>query len=149
MKATTDKKPLGEVLLELEIINEEQLRQALACQEQNGLRIGQALMQLGFVTKKDLFRALAQQYHYPYVDIEAIDILPGVISQVPEEIAHHYRVVPIAGNEEQNKLRLCMAPPFEMSLLQELEQRLEKQVEFVLTSTEQLQQAIVKYYGTR
>lgn len=145
-KSDIFRKPLGEVLLELGIIDEQQLQQALEYQTKNNLRLGQALFQLGLVTKKDIFRALAHQYHYPYVDLAEIEIPPAVISKLSREITRKYQVVPLDWNHEQNKLRLCLAPPFELTLLQEIQEQMQEELEFVLTTPEQLQKTLDYYY---
>jgi type IV pilus assembly protein PilB len=146
MNKKMEKKPLGSVLLELGIIQPDQLKQALEYQEKEQVKLGQALFRLGILSKKNLYRALAHQYHYPYIDIEEIEIPASLISVVPASIAKKYPAIPVEWDYENEKIRMCMAPPFELSVIEEMEKELGKKIEFVLTTPEQLRQAILHYY---
>lgn len=54
--------PLGRLFVEKGILTEEQLEQALADQAANGGRLGERLVELGYVSSTALARVLAEQY---------------------------------------------------------------------------------------
>jgi type IV pilus assembly protein PilB len=56
------RKPIGEILIGKNLINENQLQEALRLQKQRpGEKLGQVLVKLGYVSKKDVLRAYAEQ----------------------------------------------------------------------------------------
>lgn len=55
------KKKLGEVLVEMAAINQDQLEQALFRQQRSNAKVGQVLMELGYITDEQLEEALAIQ----------------------------------------------------------------------------------------
>ena len=52
------KKKLGEILVEKEAITHDQLTQALAEQKRTGERLGRVLVNLGFITERELIKFL-------------------------------------------------------------------------------------------
>lgn len=140
------KKPLGEILKEMEIINEEQLNQALEFQKEHNCRFGRALIKMGLCTKEDLFKALTAQYNYPYINLNGIEIQETTIDYVSFDIAKHYKLIPVEYNEENDTLRIAISPPFELNLINILQKTLAKKIEFALTTPEQIQNALDQYY---
>jgi hypothetical protein len=61
LSATIHRKPLGRVLVEMGALDDEQLEHVLACQRQDGRRLGDILVDRGFITPLALVSALAQQ----------------------------------------------------------------------------------------
>jgi hypothetical protein len=56
------RKPIGEILVEKKLISEQQLNEALAMQkERPGEKLGQILVKMGYVSKKEVLRAYAEQ----------------------------------------------------------------------------------------
>jgi hypothetical protein len=56
-------RPLGQLFVEKGLLTEEQLEHALTVQELGGGRLGDKLVELGYVTRHALARLLAEQYH--------------------------------------------------------------------------------------
>jgi len=56
------RKPIGEILLEKGLITQAQLEEALMTQRrQPGKKLGEILVRLGYVNKRDVLRAHAEQ----------------------------------------------------------------------------------------
>lgn len=88
-------KELGQLLLERGLINQRQLDKGLALQKEKGGLIGELLVELGFVREEDIAQALTAQYGFPYlplanyeIDLEAIKIIPG-------RVARQFMLVPV------------------------------------------------------
>lgn len=60
---------LGEMLVRAGIIDELQLKSALARQRDHGNRIGRAFIELGFTNQRMVGRALAKQLGVPFMDL--------------------------------------------------------------------------------
>src|SRR5690606_29006931 len=60
---------LGDMLVREGLVTREQLERALGERRGSKLRIGSALVKLGYVSELDLTRALARHYRMPAVDL--------------------------------------------------------------------------------
>lgn len=61
------RKPIGQVLLDLKILNSEQLKEVLEKQKQMVQRkpLGVLLIQMGYITHEDLMQALSKHFNMP------------------------------------------------------------------------------------
>jgi len=62
--------PLGALLVREGLITNEQLETALIDQQGTGLRLGELLVQWGWVESSAISRALAEQYDLEFVDLD-------------------------------------------------------------------------------
>ena len=84
---------LGDVLIEFGYITPDQLNTALAYQkEHRDLRVGQALQELGYVNERQVLEALAQRLQIKLVDIAHTPVDVAVVEKVPQELAQKYDI---------------------------------------------------------
>jgi type IV pilus assembly protein PilB len=88
-------KQLGEVLVEHNAISQQQLEKALAFQKENGGLIGEILVELGFLREEDIAQALTVQYGFPYLPLGNYEIDAAIIAIIPGRVAKQYMLVPI------------------------------------------------------
>ncbi len=62
---------LGDLLLKANVITQEQLDTALKDQREEGGKLGEAIVRLGFVTEDDITETLSQQYGVPSINLSA------------------------------------------------------------------------------
>ena len=94
---------LGDILLTKGLILPSQLADALEYQEKNGGRLGWILASLGYISRIDLYRALASHFRLPLIcDIEHIikTIDKSVAELVTPAEVNHYQVIPYRQNGE-------------------------------------------------
>ena len=90
---------LGDVLIDFGYITQDQLQAALAYQkEHKNLRVGQALQELGYVNEHQVLEALAQRLHLRVIDFTQINADISAVEKVPRELAQKYDMLPIAIN---------------------------------------------------
>ncbi len=89
------KKLLGRVLKDMDLVTESQIQEALAVQNERGGAIGDILVELGHIDEDDLTMALAKQSGMEVVDLSNMEIPPEVINRVSPAVAHTYNIVPI------------------------------------------------------
>lgn len=65
--------PLGALLMREKLITPEQLEMALADQQSTGLRLGELLVEWGWVDSAAVSRALAEQYEMEFVDLDSAE----------------------------------------------------------------------------
>lgn len=74
---------LGDVLIEFGYITPDQLNTALAYQkEHRDLRVGQALQELGYVNERQVLEALAQRLQLKMIDIEHTNVDVTAVEKV-------------------------------------------------------------------
>jgi|GEM_PF-2416957 len=61
-----DRKLLGQVMLEKGLISARQLSDALKAQNRTGEKLGRVLVDLGYVSELDMFRAVSDQDRLPF-----------------------------------------------------------------------------------
>lgn len=89
------KKRLGEILLQLEAVDELQLQSALAYQRKWGVPLGQVVVDLRFCSVEQVLAALALQTGVPAVTLDAERLDPSLARLVPRRLAEMHRVVPL------------------------------------------------------
>lgn len=92
---SSERKKLGEILVEAGLITHEQLEGALGRQTETGRLLGPILIEMGLVTEQDIMRALADQLSVPSVDLSKSEIPTEVATLLPEEFCRQHHVVPI------------------------------------------------------
>lgn len=138
-------KRLGDLLVENNIVSEEQVQQALTSQRQTGRKLGDSLIQLGFITEKQLLTFLAQQLNIPFVDLNRAQVDIEAVQLLPEVHARRLRALVIAKQDQQ--VTVCMSDPADLfaqeSVLRILSQY---EVKFAVSAERQLVSGFDRYY---
>jgi type II secretory ATPase GspE/PulE/Tfp pilus assembly ATPase PilB-like protein len=138
------KKRLGDILIDQGLVTKEELNAVLLIQQAEGTRLGEILIRQGLLTEKDLTEVLSNQLNLPVTSLNKQDVQPGALSMVPEELARKYIVFPLAVVE--NVLVLAMAYPDEVRAIRDLGTRTGKQVQIVLATKTDINNAIDLFY---
>ncbi len=117
---------LGELLLDLGYITKDQLKAALEEQERTGDLLGQILLRRGYIREEDLVRALADQQRAPLIHPAQTPLDPQALRLLDPRFAREKRVLPF--KVEGNRLHVAMAHPSDLALLDELRFRTGKEI---------------------
>ena len=150
MRINTGRKKIrvGDLLVEAGAITEEELQEALAYQKENGGSIGNAIMELGFISQELLITVLTTQMGIDYIEVKACKLDDEVLKLVPENLVNKYKVVPIGFDEyNPNMLRVAMADPMDINAIDDIAIATNTQVEPLLAMEEDIIETIGKYYG--
>lgn len=147
-KGPAIRKKLGDLLVEVGIITAEQLQEALEEEKIRGGRLGETLMGLGYITEDVLLAFLGKQCGVSYVSLsEYGDIDEEVIKSVPESIARHQTLIPIA--LEGKTLTIAMSDPLNVFAIDDLRLMTGKEISVVIASETEIKNGIEKYYGAK
>ena len=103
-------KRLGQILIDLGLIDEQQLAVMLDEQSSRGGElIGKVGVSLGFFSDEQLGEALAEQWGTTFVTLYDREIPLDVVRLISEPMAQLYRVIPLA--LEGNRLTIASADP--------------------------------------
>jgi type II secretory ATPase GspE/PulE/Tfp pilus assembly ATPase PilB-like protein len=87
---------LGEILLKSKIITGEQLEIALSYQKTTGLPLGEMLVKLNYINEETMRQALCKHLNIPFIDLDKFTIDPSLRKLINKSYAKNNRVIPIA-----------------------------------------------------
>jgi len=135
---------LGELLVRNQLISDGQLKRAIDEQKKEGIRLGAALIKLGYIQEADLSTFLSRHYGVPSINLSEFEVDPAVISTIPGEVAQKYQMVPI--NRAGATLIVAMADPSNIFALDDIKFMTGYNVEVVVAAEAAIKEAIDKYY---
>jgi len=115
-------------------------------QRQGSVQIGQIFLELGLIDENQLQVALAAQRGMEYLEIEGVEIPPDVIEKVPAQMAKTYRIVPVGYNASKNELTVVLDSPENFRATDDLSTLMGFRVEAKITDSKTLEEALTKYY---
>ncbi len=141
----TKKKRIGELLVAGGLIKEEQLEQALEEQKKRGGKVGEVLVDLGFINEHNLATFLARQLHVPYLEIEKQLVDPDSVKLIPADMARRITAIPLYKDKEA--LVVAMADPLNIFGLDDIRKAAGMEIRQVVATRSDIQKAISNYYG--
>ncbi|MGH7806742.1 MAG: GspE/PulE family protein, partial [Thermodesulfobacteriota bacterium] len=138
---------IGDILIKEDVISLDQLKSAIEDQKQSGKRLGETLLNLGYIDENQLVAYLSKQYGVPAIDLDQFDVSPDVLKVVPRESAIKHKLIPI--NRSGTTLVVAMSDPSNIFAIDDLKFATGKNIEVVVTAERAVQKAIEKYYGTQ
>lgn len=102
---------LGALLVQSRLLRPEQLDKALDAQRGTGRRLGDVLIELGFIFEQDLSRAIALQNDVPYLDLQATSVDPLAAGRMRADVGEWLRAIPV--RFDGNVLIIAVADPYE------------------------------------
>lgn len=105
-----------------------------------------ALINLKYITKKEIMTVLAQEYGLQTLDLVGYQIPPEIIESIPASLAKQYKVLPVMKHDDI--LTVAMSDPTDMETLDSLRYILKCDVEAVISPQEEIQKLIDHHYGS-
>jgi type IV pilus assembly protein PilB len=137
--------PLGQMLVNDGILTQEQLAEALARQRTSKERIGQILIEMTVLDEETLLKYLAKQFRKEPIardELESLDL--EVVRLVPQDVARQHRV--IAVERHAGKVIIATADPLNVVALDDLRRATGLEVDFKIGSGQAIQEAVDRMY---
>jgi len=138
--------PLGALLMREHLITAEQLEMALADQQGTGLRLGELLVEWGWVDSAAVSRALAEQYEMDFVDLDAAGVDSAVAERLSPRDAHSHGAIPIRLLDD-GRLLVGVADPTDVGACDELRELLGAPVSLVVVDQHAFNRALAGAYA--
>ncbi|HUY32167.1 MAG TPA: ATPase, T2SS/T4P/T4SS family [Pirellulales bacterium] len=139
---------IGQILVDLGFINDDQLEILLDEQQQRPHEmLGRIAEGMNFVSDEQLAQALAEQMGMQAITLSEVVITPQVLNYVTEPMAHLYRIIPVSFRDDT--LTVAMCDPQKLSILDELRSFLGYDVKGVVATEHDLLAALERYYSSR
>lgn len=145
LKRLTERKRLGEILLEMKLLTGEQLKQALEKSAKNKVLLGALLLREGLVSEENMAQALANQFGLRYVDLSSWDEPDALaIKMIPESVVRKYNVLPL--QIQDNSLVVAVHDPQTLVNISSIPELAGEKLAPVVASESKLKAAIDRFY---
>jgi type IV pilus assembly protein PilB len=140
---------IGQILVDLGFMTDEQLEVVLEEQEQHpGTRLGQIAEDMSLITDEQLIQALAEQMGMQTVSLEDRQLDPAVLGKISETMAQLYRIVPLAFDEAANRLTIATCDPENLTIQDELRTFLGHEIDVIVATQREIMEAIARHYDS-
>ena len=143
-RGPSDRRRLGEILVDGGAITADQLSRALVEQSRLQLPLGQTLLRLGFTTDEIMRQALSSQLGVPYIDLHNVIIDRSLATLLDREYAREHALFPVARIGQS--LTIAMDDPTAISVVEDLAAKTGYTVTVVTSSAESIHRALVRLY---
>jgi type IV pilus assembly protein PilB len=138
---------LGQILVDLGFLTDEQLEGVLEEQQQQpGALLGKIAEDMGLITDDQLSQALAEQMGMQVVSLEGVTLPPDVMDKITETMAQLYRVVPV--RFDGRTLTVATCDPQNLTIQDELRTFLGFDIQMVVATEREILAAIKRYYDS-
>lgn len=138
--AAPPRRRLGEILVELGIVTDDQISQALELPRAGNERLGDVLLREGLVQPRDLLRALASQYDLEFVDLDDHPLDADLTQAVPVHLSRRHRAIPVW--RADGRIVVAMANPADVLALDDIRSALGERVRPVMADGRQISAVI-------
>jgi len=139
---------IGQILVDLGYLTEDQLWDVLEEQKQSpGEVLGQVAVRLELVTDEQVTEALAEQWGMPVVNLRETVIPPKVLELVPQTMAEIYKIVPIS--LKNDLLTVAMGDPHNVAALDDLRNFLGFDVRGAVSNMQDVEESIARHYADK
>jgi type II secretory ATPase GspE/PulE/Tfp pilus assembly ATPase PilB-like protein len=146
---------LGEILVKKGIITSQALSQVQETRLKTFGKLIPTIISLNLAKEDPILRAVAEELNLPIIRLRDTTIEDKVIKKVPVRFAVYYRFMPIklissspdASGKIYEQLTIAVPYPLDIRTRDELRLHLGLEIEMVLSPSDEIIQAIKKYYG--
>lgn len=138
---------IGQILVDLGFITDEQLEVILDEQQQRpGALLGKIAEDMGLITDEQLAQALAEQLNMQVVQLSEVQLPPDVLEKITETMAQMYRIIPV--QFDGNTLTCATCDPQNLTVQDELRTFLGWDIRMVVATERDVMATIEKYYSS-
>jgi type II secretory ATPase GspE/PulE/Tfp pilus assembly ATPase PilB-like protein len=140
---------LGDRLLSEGLVSQDQITIALIEQKKTGKMIGQALIDLGFVSEQKMRDMLGEVLGRGSIDLSSVKPDTEAISLISKQIAQRHNVMPVSFSNSNNSLVLAMTDIYDVMVLDRINANIPAEINLtpVLATETDIRKAIDTFYG--
>jgi type IV pilus assembly protein PilB len=117
---------IGELLLKHDIISEEQLQDALKLQKTSKRKLGEILLEKGYVNTENLFWMLSEQAEIPYVDVRLEMLDQDLINLFPWKVLRENHILPLY--ETEHEIFVAVGDPTNSIIIEKMRKFSDKKI---------------------
>jgi len=136
---------LGDILLAKGLVTEKQIAEAIEIQQKTSRRLGQIIIEKGWVPEPEVLKALGVQLDVPFVHLRPGIYDPAIAKLLNKSTARRLRVLPL--QRVRGTVSLATVDPQAVPAFDEVAKSIDCQIQPVLASQEDINEAINEAYG--
>jgi len=136
---------LGDILLAKGLVTEKQIAEAIEIQQKTSRRLGQIIIEKGWVPEPEVLKALGVQLGVPFVHLRPGIYDPAIAKLLNKSTARRLRVLPL--QRVRGTVSLATVDPQAVPAFDEVAKSIDCQIQPVLASQEDINEAINEAYG--
>jgi MSHA biogenesis protein MshE len=137
---------IGDLLVQDGFVTPEQLEQALQEQRSTGKKLGRVLSDHGWITEAQIAKAVAKQLHAPYIDLAHYPLRPELAQTLPESHARRLRALVL--DDPPSGLMIGMSDPTDIYAFDEIARLLKRSIDLAVVTETHLQAALDRVYSS-
>ncbi|MBI2820486.1 MAG: Flp pilus assembly complex ATPase component TadA, partial [Acidobacteria bacterium] len=135
---------LGEMLMSRGQLQPDELDKGLAFQRERPEKLGRILIELGFLSSRDVLAALSEQMEVPIVTARDFPVVAPELEGIALGFMRQFRFLPLS--VENSTVTLAMADPLDSETIASVRLFTRKQVRVRLCSDQEILAAMERYY---
>jgi general secretion pathway protein E len=139
------KKMIGEILIEKVLIEPDELKTALNFQKESGEKVGKLLVELGYISEKDLLQELSLQLEIPLMTAEMVPPVPVIENTFSLNFLKYNRFLPI--HFDSGLLSIACVYPNDYALVNTIRQLTQHEIKTYLAPEVEIMDLIDRLYG--
>ncbi len=128
-----------------QIVDDARLTEAREEAERTGVGLVDVLLQKGYASQEEIYRALARFCEMRFVVPSKLDIQQEVVEKVPARYATHYNFVPV--QERNGTLVVAISDPLNGQLIDDIRLVMKQRVEPVVATPDEIGETMKTLYG--
>lgn len=136
---------VGEALLHYGLVTKKQLDRALKIHAASREKLGEVLIRLGYVSEREVIACIAEQFGYEVIDPAAAVPTPASLEVLPARFSIENNVLPLRVSD--TIFWCAISDPIDINLTDTLQQMTKRSVEISLSEKEPLSMAVRKAYA--
>ncbi|TVP47445.1 MAG: DUF4388 domain-containing protein [Gemmatimonadales bacterium] len=140
---------LDQVLHDLGYATDSEVRTALKRQRSHGGRLGENLVELGYLSRRQLMEALSRQFGLPWQHLAATDVPADLVERIPPAGRHGGLMIPLAWDADAGRLRVGLNDPADSDSLDALREAFAaSEMELVLVPDDEMRRVRAALLGS-
>ncbi len=142
---------LGDQLIKMGIVTENQIKEALSIQKEKkrqgkNLKLGQVLVELGYCNENHIGQALAQKSGFKFLSMNSTEVDVTYANLITPEVATRYKVMPTG--MKNGKLQVAMQNPNDIIAIDDLRILTGYEIEPIIVPDNELKAVIEQFTNT-
>jgi type IV pilus assembly protein PilB len=137
---------IGELLVQKGVVIGEQVEEALEIQKEKKMRLGEILVELGYINSRDLTRMLCEQKNMPYMELQSRMFDLSIVHLFPMRFLYKNNIIPLY--EIDDVLYVATGDPTNRNIVNKLQEFTNKEIVLFGAEPEQIAELLNKYLTT-
>lgn len=140
------RKKLGEMLLEANLLDSDQLKKAVIAHKRENIKLGEYLVREGIIGGAQIADLISKQLRIEKYRPENYPLDLSLASVFPLDLAHRHQAAPLA--QSQSLLTVAMTDPLDINAIDAIEIFTNKEVEVLICSYQEFNHLVNSLYGS-